>query len=460
MVIHTRARTAKLSKTSDDSPRYLPYRRPGAPSPPAASIGACRRARSGSNGSSAMTTPDLTPGQRQPSDPESNRECKRYKATETDDESTLIDDCDIADITDLDDEGFRLVRHRKERTVGIPVIITPVTEGADLKKSRRTSTVVLTFAPNTDRPEKINLGFTRHETTDYVETPPRCFKCQRYGHVAKYCRGDQRLRRPVRVEPRTRGKSYSSVDSSGTPSVPEQREGLVKLYMSFYYARRRRSPRSCIVRANPLPSGSSDSRGAPMSIVVRVGSPPRALCTPRNLFGRPGIERARSSSLVRAPPNEGVQASRGAPSRAWIQFESGVCLLPPLCEMGRGSASCREGLQIADETRRDGAWPENEWTQLEEDAEHVGKRSLGQSGRLGDELKLRSGDPLGELTFAESSSQGWLSVQGRHRFFMHQSALTCAFLLVCAVLFEKTMAHALSSTRWLNPSFSTVHARQ
>lgn len=81
-----------------------------------------------------MTTPDLTPGQRQPTDPESNCECKRYKATETDDESTLIDDCDIADITDLDDEGFRLVRHRKERTVGIPVIITPVTERAALKK--------------------------------------------------------------------------------------------------------------------------------------------------------------------------------------------------------------------------------------------------------------------------------------------------------------------------------------
>lgn len=249
-----------------------------------------------------MTTPDMTPGQRQPTDPESNRASKRCKTTETDDESTLTDDCDIADITDLDDEGFRLVRHRKERTVGIPVIITPVTEGADLKKvnpialsteieeilgaspvrsrftaqgallldvqteehvnallscksisgtaisarvpnsylqntciirgvpkwytdeellnylkpqgvyharrvtrrvqtseseweSRRTNTVVLTFAPNTDRPEKINLGFTRHETIDYVETPPRCFKCQRYGHVAKYCRGDQRCKR-------------------------------------------------------------------------------------------------------------------------------------------------------------------------------------------------------------------------------------------------------------------------
>ncbi|KAH7959691.1 hypothetical protein HPB49_013104 [Dermacentor silvarum] len=53
---------------------------------------------------------------------------------ETDDESTLIDDCDIADMTDEDDEGFKVVRHRKERTVGIAAIITPVTEGADLQK--------------------------------------------------------------------------------------------------------------------------------------------------------------------------------------------------------------------------------------------------------------------------------------------------------------------------------------
>ncbi|KAH7941146.1 hypothetical protein HPB49_010432 [Dermacentor silvarum] len=66
--------------------------------------------------------------------------------------------------------------------------------------------------PNTDRTEKINLGFTRHETIDYVETPPQCFKCQRYGHLAKYCRGDQRpARRDRGANGRSIGMSLASV---------------------------------------------------------------------------------------------------------------------------------------------------------------------------------------------------------------------------------------------------------
>lgn len=48
--------------------------------------------------------------------------------------------------------------------------------------------VVLTFRPNTERPLKVNLGFTQHEVTEYIEAPPRCFNCQALGHIAKYCK--------------------------------------------------------------------------------------------------------------------------------------------------------------------------------------------------------------------------------------------------------------------------------
>lgn len=48
--------------------------------------------------------------------------------------------------------------------------------------------VVLTFRPNTERPLKVNLGFTRHEVAEYIKAPPRCYNCQALGHIATYCR--------------------------------------------------------------------------------------------------------------------------------------------------------------------------------------------------------------------------------------------------------------------------------
>lgn len=61
-------------------------------------------------------------------------------------------------------------------------------------KIHQTDRVVLTFAPNSERPRKVNLGFTIHEVLEYTETPSRCFKCQRFGHIAKYCHNDVRCK--------------------------------------------------------------------------------------------------------------------------------------------------------------------------------------------------------------------------------------------------------------------------
>ncbi|KAM7281180.1 hypothetical protein ISCGN_005680 [Ixodes scapularis] len=58
-----------------------------------------------------------------------------------------------------------------------------------------TDKAVLTFRPNTERPCRISLGFTKHEVSEYIEAPTRCFKCQVLGHVAKYCKGDAKCKK-------------------------------------------------------------------------------------------------------------------------------------------------------------------------------------------------------------------------------------------------------------------------
>lgn len=68
-------------------------------------------------------------------------------------------------------------------------------QGQPGEAAKSTDRVVITFRHNTERPAKVNLGFTRHEVIDYVEAPPRCFNCQALGHVSKYCKTATKCKR-------------------------------------------------------------------------------------------------------------------------------------------------------------------------------------------------------------------------------------------------------------------------
>jgi hypothetical protein len=53
-----------------------------------------------------------------------------------------------------------------------------------------TNTYILTFQKHT-LPRTISLTSWHHEIVEpYHERPQQCFRCQRYGHVAKYCRSE------------------------------------------------------------------------------------------------------------------------------------------------------------------------------------------------------------------------------------------------------------------------------
>lgn len=47
--------------------------------------------------------------------------------------------------------------------------------------------VVLRFQVKAQRPDSVELGLCRSKVRDYTESPPRRFRYQRFGRVAKHC---------------------------------------------------------------------------------------------------------------------------------------------------------------------------------------------------------------------------------------------------------------------------------
>ncbi|KAG0436556.1 hypothetical protein HPB47_017884, partial [Ixodes persulcatus] len=179
----------------------------------------------------------------------------RQAAMRTARESTIIaDDSDTGDLMDDNEDDFILVEHRRKRSTGVPVaeqeavrrllkvknlcgievqayvsttylqnhgLVKGVPEGySDAQLSDylapegviavrhlfhrhgqpgaaaiATDKVLLTFRPNTEKPSQVNLGFTKHDVVEHVVAPPRCFKCQAIGHVAKYCKGETKCKK-------------------------------------------------------------------------------------------------------------------------------------------------------------------------------------------------------------------------------------------------------------------------
>lgn len=54
--------------------------------------------------------------------------------------------------------------------------------------------VILHFRADKPPPTRVMLGFTSHPVREHFEAAVQCFRCQRHGHVAKYCRGEQRCK--------------------------------------------------------------------------------------------------------------------------------------------------------------------------------------------------------------------------------------------------------------------------
>lgn len=53
-------------------------------------------------------------------------------------------------------------------------------------------TVMLEFQEPVLPPGRVKVGCMRFPVRPYVPPPLRCYKCQRYGHVAAVCKGKQR----------------------------------------------------------------------------------------------------------------------------------------------------------------------------------------------------------------------------------------------------------------------------
>lgn len=62
------------------------------------------------------------------------QQCSASSSLSGDDSTIVASDEEVADMAEMDNDGFKVVSHRKHRTVGIPVIVQPKEKGVDFRE--------------------------------------------------------------------------------------------------------------------------------------------------------------------------------------------------------------------------------------------------------------------------------------------------------------------------------------
>ncbi|KAH7973090.1 hypothetical protein HPB52_021165 [Rhipicephalus sanguineus] len=66
-------------------------------------------------------------------------------------------------------------------------------EDGVVTETRRRS-VILEFSKDAPLPSRVSFGFCSYPVTEYIGSATQCFRCQRHGHIAKYCNGPIRCK--------------------------------------------------------------------------------------------------------------------------------------------------------------------------------------------------------------------------------------------------------------------------
>lgn len=54
-----------------------------------------------------------------------------------------------------------------------------------------TESILIQFSTK-EMPTELFFGYMRYNVREFIHKPMRCFKCQKFGHVAKLCKGEKR----------------------------------------------------------------------------------------------------------------------------------------------------------------------------------------------------------------------------------------------------------------------------